>query len=150
MSDFEIHNFCSQYNVRKIMFYHVKVMLDLGFLSSPFVSPSIAAGQGQSKVKLNKPAACCSYKNTEEAQRSFGSGGVFILHSWKSFKTFFIVKPISPSPSSFSQHIRHFRLDDELILSSGKMEQLDILLPKLKEEGTSCLLCISTSINLIT
>ncbi|KAG0718228.1 SMARCAD1 [Chionoecetes opilio] len=31
-------------------------------------------------------------------------------------------------------HIRKYRLDDELILGSGKMEQLDILLQKLKEE----------------
>lgn len=37
-------------------------------------------------------------------------------------------------------HIRQYRLGDELILSSGKMEQLDMLLPKLKEEGARVLI----------
>lgn len=37
-------------------------------------------------------------------------------------------------------HIRQYRLDDEFILGSGKMEQLDILLPKLKKEGARVLI----------
>lgn len=37
-------------------------------------------------------------------------------------------------------HIRQYRLDNDYILSSGKMEQLDILLPKLKKEGSRVLI----------
>ncbi|MPC43588.1 SWI/SNF-related matrix-associated actin-dependent regulator of chromatin subfamily A containing DEAD/H box 1 [Portunus trituberculatus] len=46
-----------------------------------------------------------------------------------------------PSPSlPPHQHIRQYRLDNDYILSSGKMEQLDVLLPKLKEEGSRVLI----------
>ncbi|XP_045609642.2 SWI/SNF-related matrix-associated actin-dependent regulator of chromatin subfamily A containing DEAD/H box 1 homolog [Procambarus clarkii] len=36
--------------------------------------------------------------------------------------------------------IKHHRLPEEILLSSGKFEQLDVLLPKLKEEGSRVLI----------